>query len=854
MRTLPTNYQYTQLYQNGIIAHYAQVLVYNATGTTSIDVTNYDGMDFLRQVTISDSVDDPGLTAKITLQQAVYKKSFSPQNTYSKYNQGSPAIFVGRRVLVYMGSVPVDVAPQSSDMMLVADLTVDSMEFGKDTIELSCSDRIVHLLKNAYIDTQKPYGVAGFTNSIEVIMQSVIDDNINTPLGYTVINGKKIQMLLPGGSPSFLMAPQTVNKSSVLDALNQLAGNIGWSMRVKWAASMTAFALCFYAPPRGVAGSPVFSFSPYIIDDISQATISKSDIRNYIYGYFSDSANNNVRQLVIAQDAASIAKYGDPPMKMEITEAATSQINTLAQMNTLLGNALTDLKDPVCQYALQVPLFYVAETGDTYTLLPDGTIFDVSQVVGLCALTHTVGKNACNTQMTVKGAIPGQYNRWFYAEARPGISPSANMIDPAAPAVSLGSNIGEIVVNYTVADQNNWSSTEIYLSSTSGALTQSQTNSKYQRPTGGSLAAKGKVAHFLISALTPGATYYVGIVVIDRDGNIGAMSAVQAVTTQMVGPYQTNPAGQQDQLLKNPDFNIYTLGTGFPPDNWAMQPANSWSAGFVNNTQGASGGLCLGFTIGVPQMQSTLFPFPENELMAVGVFAKATSTSSQLYLQVFYYSAPGTQVGSVSKTFSLTTAYQSYSLPTQVTPAGTKFAAVNLSFNNVSGTCYLDRAYVSRAKSYYSFNPVNGVSKTWSAGSNIQLQLGVVGNIGVAIMTPTTSTTYAQITLGGTYYLQASVHAVNGVANTNNVVYLRIDVSTDGGSTWTTVASSGNTYNNGTWQLATQAGPVEMAAGDRIRYVIGGSSGGTITNTDDNGVNVGNSNYCRLFCIQRPEQ
>lgn len=837
MRTLPTTYNYTALYQNGIIAHYASVLVYNAAQSSSNDLTNYDGVDLVRQVTLNDNIDDPGITVKLSLQRDVYKKSLSPQNAYSKWNQGAPLVFVGLRVAIFFASVPVDVSPSSSDFLQVADQHIDQMEFSKDSVELTCSDRIIALLRNTYIDTQRTYGTT--LVAIESVMQGILDDNINTPLGYTVGNGKKITMQLPGGSPGFTLAVgPVIQKQSVLDALNTLAGNIGWSLRCKWVSGLSAFALCFYAPSRSVA-TPLFTFPPTVLMDISQAQISKTDIRNFIYGYFTDSTNNNVRQYAVAQDATSIAKYGDPPMKMEMSEAATSQINTPTQMSNLLSSALSDLKDAVCQYQVTVPLFIGAEISDAYKLQADMVIFDSDQSVGLTQLAHTIGKNACNSQMTLNGSLPGQYNRWFQGEARPGVSPASNNLDPAGPTVSLGANVGQIVVNYTVADQANWQTTEVYISGSTFSQP-AKLNSKNVRPTAATLAAKGKQGHFTINALTPGTTYYIAVIVIDRDGNIGTMSAVQSVSTQTVGPYHENLNGQQDQLIRNPDLNIYTLGSSSPPDSWLLDQGAgmTWASTMADNTLAASGKLCItlpydgpagnftagswytaylsgltslyfssGATYGYT-MYSAAVPIPASEVVSASVSVRSSvagansSTGIRAVLFIQACDANGVPVTTSLPTANLLiipqTTFSTYSIPVQGLPSTARTVRLGIVVcNPTSGaTVSIDRFYLNRTNaSAFALFKTYDTNDTDSqlfipANGNTPMPCYAAANGSVGTFVPTGSKTCLKILVTGTYQISGATwgYYPNNVSTTAPT-YCTMDIQTSpDGTTWTSAA------------------------------------------------------------------
>jgi hypothetical protein len=817
MRVMSTNF--SNYYVLGNNATRLSVLIYNSTQSSSRDLTALSGRDWVRQIQITDAADAPGVSGKVSLQRDVFRLSFSPLVTQSKFNSVEAAIFPGRRVQVKTATTAINFAPLAGNYIFMADLHIDTIDFAKETIELTCTDWIVALLRNTYITVQRAYGSGGLV-AVETVMQGIIDDNINTPLGYTVGNGKKIVIQLPSGSPSYLITAPTIQKQSVLDAVNNLAQQNGWVLRSKWQQSSLSFQLQFYAPQRSNV-TAIYTLTPTLYDDITMASISKTDIRNYIYGYYTDSATNT-RQQVVVSDAPSLAKYGDPPMAMELTEAATSQINTPSQMNTLLAAALADLKDPICQYTVTMPYFYPAEVGDVYTLAANSVTHDTGQNCGVTSWTHTVGRNTVTTEMALRGQPIGSYGRWFAAEARPGVGPTANMLDPAAPSVSLVGGVGTLTVNYVVADLTNWSTTEVYISTTTFSQP-APVGGKNQRPTVLQIA-KGRLTHFTLNSLIPGATYYVGICVIDRDGNVGTMAGPTALGVPTVGPFHENLAGQQDQLIRNPDLNIYSQGYGTPPDNWLFDA--TWSASYVDVTHGSTGALCLAFdlyngpAIGAfannylisllnsaytdyPSkgycLYSKAVPLPQLELLSIIAYCNG-STNGFAYLGVVQFDISMGYLAVSMQRCGGSGSYAPMTLePVRINAAahfGQVFLFFDASTTAGNSLIYLDRIYMNRALGY-----CNGALNSKSIAANTATALTlppstyVANNHGVTGVGPNS---YATLLVSG--YFTASV-AISGHTTAG------VGVTPPGGTATLTISCGGTVTASGSAAMPAGTAP-----------------------------------------------
>lgn len=784
---------------------YMRVLVDKNGSLSYQDLTSLDGRNWIESASWTETIDTPCMTANISLVRAVDYLSLSPYMASSKYNNGTAMIAVRRRIQIQTATVPVDCLPISTDWTLMFDGYVDEIDPTGDNVTLTCRD-LGALLMDSWIRTEKTYGsTAGI--ALQTVIQTMLDDAINTPLG---LSGGSAITLTTIGSPNFLMKSFIGRKQSCMDSIRQLAQQIAWDVKYVW--SGTAFQLQLYQPNRTV-GAALTSFGPDDYDTITQAKQSVADVRNYVLVPYSDYATGT-RQTIIAQDATSIALYG--LRYMEISEAATSQVNTAAEATLLANGALSDLKSPVLDQTVEMPYFFGVQVGDSYTWKANNRQYDTDQQLAVVTYTHTIDKSGAKTAMGTRGQASGGYMRWLTIEGRAGVAPTSAQFDPASPQnVAAAGSPGTIVIIYdppAMTDASGatllWGTTEVWGKIHTGvAITQSTTGGKNVRPTGTgvTLYASAKKTRFEISGLTPGTVYDFAIVVIDVLGNIGPMALLTSQTAQQVGPYHETTAGQKDQLMRNPDLNIYTLGTGFPPDGWITRNF-TWLSSFVDTTNQLTGTRALKFpNTGIPvgiyntsqnywTMDSVGIPITGGEIYNATAYGKGV-VSADLLVWMTYFNAAGTAVSQTANGATIgTTAYSGQICPDNQCDVTSRTLVIGIE----CGSVYVDRVYLARGApasenaiiGWTSMNTFAAATETvlHFLGSNmlgLTARVGAPDNDAVIISTP------------GTYDCNFTLycHLTSGAATGN--MSLRLYVSSDNGASWTGYSAM-NTWLAGT--------------------------------------------------------
>jgi len=191
---------------------------------------------------------------------------------------------------------------------------------------------------------------------VHVVMQQILNDNLGTGtiVLYTPVN------------PGWMIKKYRQSKVNLLDALNALASQIGYSVRYKYDSTASVWKLTFYCPDRDKTTSD-YTFDGNHILNVSNVSLDIAGIRNVIRIYYGlvDEEHPEKRQYVQKTDIDSIALYGRK--YMEIAEGSTSHIDEYVEAENLANIALKDLKDPKANIQVEIPFFPFVELGDLYT-------------------------------------------------------------------------------------------------------------------------------------------------------------------------------------------------------------------------------------------------------------------------------------------------------------------------------------------------------------------------------------------------------------------------------------------------------------------------------------------------------
>lgn len=311
------------------------------------------------------------------------------------------------------------------------------------------------------------------STAVEHVMQKLLDDN-------TSLSGIGALSLYVPVAPGWQVRPYRQQRQRLLEALRALAIQIGWEVRYRY-DNNNVFRLTLFEPPRtktltlsatatGYArSSGSFLTDGYAIGDViwgagftnsvnngahtitnvtatditctgttvesaaagrsltkvavtlgpthywdvNRLNISLADIRNVVTGRYVSAAGN--LGSASQSDTASLSKY--QRRYMEISEDATSNINTQTEMQRLVDAAVNDLSEPKTDQEVSLLLLWPLQFGDFVRFLPNEEHYDSDQGFSVVGVTHEFEGGQGVTTISTRGKAAGFYADWLRREA-----------------------------------------------------------------------------------------------------------------------------------------------------------------------------------------------------------------------------------------------------------------------------------------------------------------------------------------------------------------------------------------------------------------------------------------------------
>ena len=502
MITLTT--QQDRYFKQGFKVKY-QLLIKDHLGTWR-DLSNLVNQDWVYSITINSDIDNLLNTADIELIRGAGNLCISPLNTVSLLNKLSgsyvPLVNLNREIKVNVQYVP-DLSASVSSYLTIFHGYIDSFSIEPDnSLRISCRD-LGAFLQDRFIEEERVYPHTSATppqeyeyELVHVVMQQILNDNLGTGtiVLYTPVN------------PGWMIKKYRQSKVNLLDALNALASQIGYSVRYKYDSTASVWKLTFYCPDRDKTTSD-YTFDGNHILNVSNVSLDIAGIRNVIRIYYGlvDEEHPEKRQYVQKTDIDSIALYGRK--YMEIAEGSTSHIDEYAEAENLANIALKDLKDPKANIQVEIPFFPFVELGDLYTFKGNNDFFTDDLNLAVVSYSHNLSANNISTSLTCRGKPAGAYIRWHQQNAVWRGTHRDSAPEPPTIVAVEPQALGFLVTlsNPTSVD---WDGYEVYMSTIDG-FTPSSLNQ----------VARGRNTKFNIPTLNTNATYYFKALAYDKYGN-----------------------------------------------------------------------------------------------------------------------------------------------------------------------------------------------------------------------------------------------------------------------------------------------------------------------------------------------
>lgn len=490
-----------------------------------VDVSSFEGVNWIRSVERSENVDDPVVTARVKLFARKYNLSMHPLDEDSKINRDAGGAYdkfldVRRQIRVLTATVPQDYTPVSGDFELVFDGFIDKVpEPGKrgNSITLECRDE-GGFLQDTWIEDLERYGDGSVDETdhvfadLEDITQEILD---NWTSGITLFseNGTGGTPFLPGDTPAFNVEAWDVDIQSILDAIRIGANSIGWECRYRWQDNVNDFELQLYEPDRAsVSVERTFGPSNYI--DITALDVDVSRVRNAIeVTFYTDPEDDQTKTTIEVTDAASIARYGR--RWMGIVEAQSSAINSAGEATRMADAILSDLREPDRNQEVDMHYFWAAQLGDRYTFSANDVNYTTDQTWAVVGIRDVLTPTKQRTFIETSRAPSGGSLHWWDRAQLGGIGDILKDKIPTPPVVSLDLLDHGVLVE--------WTNPQLRLAQIAYYEVHVSTTATFT-PGPSTLLARVRGTRHRAMGLDQETTYFFKVLSIDREGNISTNS------------------------------------------------------------------------------------------------------------------------------------------------------------------------------------------------------------------------------------------------------------------------------------------------------------------------------------------
>lgn len=362
------------------------------------------GEDFFDSVTIDANTDNPISSATFTLKRKSGQHSLVPLDEDSLVNRDSSGTYAPflnpyRYVRVEVATLATDAGPPvESDWVYLWQGITDEVDWGGESnIRVRARDPMARL-NDTFIETTATYGDDGGGESVEEVMQEILDAYITSPT-----------MTLAYSATSFDVREYDLENVTVLAALQELADLIGWNLTWKWNAAASDLRLTLWEPARTSTAS-AYSFEPDDYYMIPRTSLNLEGIRNA--GEVDYVTAAGVHSTASETRTDSVALYGRRFIRID---ARGTSVVTSTQAANLLDAVLDDLEEPNVLQEVDCAFFWPCELGDIYAFTPNDH-YSTTQTYAVFGYRHVLSGTQKRTYLTVAGKPSGGYQRWHNRE------------------------------------------------------------------------------------------------------------------------------------------------------------------------------------------------------------------------------------------------------------------------------------------------------------------------------------------------------------------------------------------------------------------------------------------------------
>lgn len=360
----------------------------------------FDGID-----NVSANEDEPISSCTLRFKRAVDTLSLAPLMQGSTINRDSedayaPFVNPARRVEIQIATMEGGDTPATEDWAILWRGRIDNPDWG-GTKQISFNARDYGaVLLDTFIEAPTTTGSDDTTVPIEDAMQALLDE----------VMGEDAPTLFVIGDPDFdLIKKKDQEPMSLMQALQAMADQLGWSLRYLWNDSEEDFVLTLYEPDR-TNTTAVHTFGPDDYYAVTQMTLDQTSVRNAGKVLYSD--EDGVDQEYVAPDRMeSIEEFGRRFMQLDMRNTA---ITNEAMAERFLESILDDLEAPSVVQQIEAAIDWRVQLGDVLEFTANGKHYDTNQTWAVFGYSHQLSGNKKRTILDVRGKPSGGYLRWLH--------------------------------------------------------------------------------------------------------------------------------------------------------------------------------------------------------------------------------------------------------------------------------------------------------------------------------------------------------------------------------------------------------------------------------------------------------
>lgn len=755
---------------------------------------------------VDEDVDQPVGALRVSLKREMYHDSISSLRTDARLNNVT-GIFVAlvkssAEVQLDVAVMPLGVEAGGSDWHNVFHGYIERVNLGNEAATIEAYD-LGRILQRLYIETDAERGNASLESTIQTIIRLAFgpafvistaytaasgatpgsrvtpttqngfyyrcttggtsggsEPSWPTTIGNTVASGTCVftcegvcPTLYTPTSPSYTVPTYTQQPMSVMEAARSLAlGAVGWDVRYKWRSSLSRWDLTLWVVDRAKATTD-YTWPAWRLFQQPAFEVNVGNVRNRVSVVYGDAgdldpAGQPTRKTSTAQDWPSMQAWtNNLPAFMQLAEVGTV-VDSPSEAATLAANVLSDLKDPVAIAAYDVVLFPFVEIGDRYCFQADNILYNADQYFAVTGFRHFgTATGAMRTTLRVRGTPVVAVTGWLAWEAAD-LAPARTNPPSAPTGVTATQTQGGFSVEFDTPER--WLETELHVSTSSSFTISAST-----------LKARSASNRLDAVDLIPGTTYYGKLVARDKKGNRSAASSEFSIVAGYTPPRAMSPNATYERIVPNPDFEIYSRGTGFPPDSWFIRNGGAWGTVAEDESSAThSGGHAIHFPVvasgTTPDLYSEAFPVVPGDRYEVTVWAKRPASNGGGSFNLVWLSdltgssGFGTTTGSAPGGTIINSTTYTLNMAQGEAPAAAKYARVELTAGT-NQECWFDNVAVRRVSTKWlglSYGTGWGDGAVSWAGAHARNSVGDVFLRGSISRTSGAGTTIATLPVG----------------------------------------------------------------------------------------------------------